>query len=76
MSGVKWPLRGSVSGPVGEARPLPLVTASLGLRLTCLPWPLPEACPQPDSGRRQRVDTQDLVDLPERQHAQGVLGAD
>lgn len=76
MSGVKRPLSGSVSGPVGEARPLPLVAALLGLQLACLPWPLPEACPQPDSGRRQWVDAQDLVDLPERQHAQGVLGAD
>lgn len=76
MSGVRQPRSGSESGPIGEARPLPLVAAHLGLQLACLLWPLPEACPQPDSGGRQRVDAQDLVDLPERQHAQGVLGAD
>lgn len=43
---------------------------------SCLPQPLPEARPRPAFGGRQRVHAQDLVDLPERQQAQGVLGAE
>lgn len=84
MSRLKQPLSGA-SGPVGEARlltraplhpvgPLPWAHALLGL--ACLPRPLPEARPRPAFGGRQRVDAQDLVDLPECQHAQGMLGAD
>lgn len=73
-------LLSSSSGGCEATHKTPLHQAGL------LPWALlglvrllqslPEAQPWPASGRWQGVHAQDLVDLPKRQHAQGMLGAD
>lgn len=75
--GVSGPGRGGPASHGAPLRPTGLLPRALAhLGLAHLAWPLPEARARPALGRRQRVHAQELVGLPECQHAQGVLWAD